>query len=80
LARLRRSPAPVAARDDGGGLFLYFRRRPESEREWLDEVSGLLNEAEALRRLVSSGQEGEKPLSGDSFSLFQGMSGMLLRP
>ncbi len=76
LARLRRNgaadAAPVtAAAGEDGGLLLYAALAPETAAAFLEQAGELLNEAEAMRRLLS----GTRPAASGAGSLFSGMSG-----
>ncbi len=76
LARLRRSgaadAAPVtAAAGDGGELLLYAALAPQTAAAFLEQAGELLNEAEAMRRLLS----GARPAAPGAGGLFAGMSG-----
>lgn len=75
LARLRHAGETAPTRDDSGAFILYLRMRPDSERSLLDSVAKLLNEAEAMRRVLPGGG---RTATGDS--LFSGMTGMFGRP
>jgi hypothetical protein len=77
LARLRRSASLTAARNRDGGLILHMRLKPETESECLEGLSRLLNEAEALRRLLDAGGAAPSAPSGGAFGLFSGRGGML---
>lgn len=77
LGRLRRCGPVVASRGRSGEEIVYIRVRPQTEREWLDALTGLLNEAEAMRKALSP-SGGRMPTDG--MSLFSGMSGLLGRP
>ena len=75
LARLRGTPIIEATCADGR-LLLFWRGRPDTEREWLDAVAALLNEAEAMRRVSTIG-DGARPAL---FSLYPGFAKKLGRP
>ena len=76
LARLRRNPDMTLAMEDDGSCILYRKLSPESECEWRDAVSALLNEAEAMRKLAGSERSGGQPPP----SLFSGMGAWMARP
>lgn len=54
IARFRDESRAVGTRDEKGALILFTRLTPESEEEWIDAVSGLLNEAEIQRRMMTA--------------------------
>ena len=75
LARLRRSAGLAVSRDEDGGFILYARLRPDREAGCMETVSGLLNEAEMLRKhlKVEAGSAG-RPAGGAG--LFSGVSAL----
>lgn len=57
LARLRREAGMVATRGRSGAFLLYSTLSPDTADEWLDGISGLLNETEIARRFLSAAGE-----------------------
>ncbi|MDR3210704.1 MAG: hypothetical protein LBU79_02160 [Planctomycetota bacterium] len=65
LARLRQTPDIVASRDQDGVFFLYTRLAVNNATECLGRVARLLDEVEAVRRLVQAQVSvGDRALGG----------------
>ncbi len=75
LGRVRGAGDIVATLGGEGEFLLYILARPEDEREWLERVGRLLDETEAMRRLLNAGNGG----GAGGGPAVMGMSGLFER-